>query len=175
MVDGNASGMEFALQAPVPATEAGSLAAEAERLGFARFLVPDHPGRTSDPFVALAAAASSTSTIGLGTYVLNAGIREPWQVATAAATLDQISGGRLYLGLGAGHTPSEWRFLGVQRPDGSSRVGRLEEFVEILGALLAGDSVTFHGQHFRLDGAQLESAVAADESRSSSEATVLES
>lgn len=98
--------IELALQADVQATEVGPLAAEAERMGFARFLVPDHPGSSEDPFVALAAAASCTSTIGLGTYVLNAGVRDPWQVATAAATLDDLSRGRFNLGVGAGHTPS---------------------------------------------------------------------
>jgi len=64
---------------------------------------------TSDPCVVLAAAASATTRIGLGTYVLNAGIREPWQVASAVATLDALSGGRMHLGLGAGHVPAEWR------------------------------------------------------------------
>lgn len=148
--------IEFAVQSTVQAGEIAALATEAERLGFARFLVPDHPGMSNDPFVALTAAALATATIGLGTYVLNAGIREPWQVATAAATLDELCGGRLLLGLGAGHTPSEWRFLGLKRPDAYHRVQRLEEFVEIVRALLVGEQVTFHGEHFRLDGAQLD-------------------
>jgi alkanesulfonate monooxygenase SsuD/methylene tetrahydromethanopterin reductase-like flavin-dependent oxidoreductase (luciferase family) len=140
----------FGVQSVEPAVEVPRLAAEAERLGFARFLVPDHPGTTDDPFVQLAAAASSTERIGCGTYVLNAGIREPWQVATAAATLVRTFGPRFILGVGAGHTPQEWMLAGQEQPSPSERVARLGEFVELLIKLLSGEPASHQGQYFRL-------------------------
>jgi len=145
----------LALQATGAPADLGPLAAKAEQLGFARLLVADHPGSSPDPFVALAAAAPRTQTLGLATYVVNAGVRDPWQVAVAAATLDQVSGGRFALGVGAGHTPAEWTLAGRELPGVGARVDRLYEFVEVTQRLLAGESVTFAGEHFRYDGAQL--------------------
>jgi probable F420-dependent oxidoreductase len=149
------SGIYLALQATGPVTDLPRLAARAEQLGFARLLVADHPGSRPDPFVTLASVASATSTLELGTYVVNAGIRDPWQVAVAATTLDQLSGGRFALGLGAGHTPAEWTLAGRAQASPGARVDRLHEFVEVTGRLLAGEPVTFYGEHFRYDGAQM--------------------
>jgi len=149
------SGIYLALQATGSLVDLPVLAERAEQLGFARLLVADHPGSSPDPFLALAAAAHRTRTLGLGTYVVNAGVREPWQVAVAAATLDQLSGGRFALGVGAGHTPAEWTLAGRGLPGVGARVDRLYEFVEVTTRLLAGEPVTFAGEHFRYDGAQL--------------------
>lgn len=82
------------------------LARTLESAGFDALLVGDHPG-DGDPFVALAAATAATTTISLGTYVVQLGVREPHHVADAAATLDRFAPGRVILGVGAGHTPAE--------------------------------------------------------------------
>jgi probable F420-dependent oxidoreductase len=137
------------------AAEWRDLAVEAERLGFAALYVPDHPGVTADPFAALASAASATSTLRLGTYVLNAGVRDPLAVATGAATVDLVSEGRMTLGLGAGHTPAEWTMAGRPYPSSAERVARLAEFVEIVDRLLKGEVVSFHGQFLSVDDAYL--------------------
>ncbi len=107
------------------------LARRAESEGFETLLVPDHPRSTASPFVALAAAASITERIRLGTYVVNAGVWDPLSLATELATLDVVSEGRACFGVGAGHTPSEWTDRGMAYPSAPDRVDRM---IEIVGA-----------------------------------------
>ena len=151
--------IRFAVQADVEADADAwlDLAVKAEDLGYDALYVADHPGVTASPFTALAAAAAVTSTLRLGTYVLNCGVRDPFVLASDAATLDRLSGGRLVLGLGAGHTPSEWTMAGLDYPSAAARVERLVEMVGVVSALLRGDAVTHHGRHLHLDDARLES------------------
>ncbi|GIF19135.1 LLM class F420-dependent oxidoreductase [Paractinoplanes tereljensis] len=133
----------FSLQAqPTDAAEWIDLARRAEEIGFAALYVADHPGSCAAPFVALAAAAAVTSRIRLGSYVSNAGVREPILLATDVATLDVVSGGRAVLGLGAGHTPAEWAAVGRVRPDVRGRVDHCIEVAERTRAILAGDGLT---------------------------------
>lgn len=133
----------FSLQAsPSDAASWIELARRAEAAGYDALLAADHPGAVATPFVALAAAASVTTTIGLGSYVANAGIREPMLLAADVATLDLVSGGRARLGIGAGHTPAEWRAVGRERPDVAGRVRRAVAVTEAVRALLDGDEVT---------------------------------
>jgi probable F420-dependent oxidoreductase len=127
------------------------LAVRAEDLGFDALYVADHIGVGPSPFTALAAAAAVTSTLRLGTYVVNCGVRDPLALASDAATLDQLSDGRVVLGVGAGHTPAEWTMTGRPYPTPAERVGRLVEMVEVVGALLrGGDTVTYHGRYLDL-------------------------
>jgi probable F420-dependent oxidoreductase len=121
------------------------LARRVEDLGFEALVVPDHPGSTAEPFVSLALAATATSRLRLGTYVLNAGVREPAHIAEAVATLDVVSGGRALLGIGAGHTPSEWAAIGRAYPSPRERVARMIESVDLTRRLLAGETVTSAG------------------------------
>ncbi|GGR80378.1 LLM class F420-dependent oxidoreductase [Micromonospora fulviviridis] len=133
----------FSVQArPTDATGWTDLARRVEAAGFDALLASDHPGHGASPFVALAAAAAVTSTLGLGSYVSNAGVREPILLATDVATLDVVSGGRARLGLGAGHTPAEWRAVGRERPDVAARVRRCVAVAEAVRDLLAGNEVT---------------------------------
>lgn len=148
--------VEFALQAePESMDQWRTLADKAERAGFTALVVPDHPGTTVSPFVALAAAASVTSRISLGTAVLNASVRHPIDVASDVATLEIISAGRTLLGLGAGHTPFEWTSRGQAYPAPADRVQRLVEMVDTVPRLLAGETVTFRGKHIHLEEASL--------------------
>jgi alkanesulfonate monooxygenase SsuD/methylene tetrahydromethanopterin reductase-like flavin-dependent oxidoreductase (luciferase family) len=78
-------------------------ARRAQELGFDVLVVPDHLDESFAPIAALASAAAATSTLRLGTYVLNNDLRNPVVVAQEAITLDVLSGGRFELGLGAGH------------------------------------------------------------------------
>jgi len=125
------------------------LARKVEASGFDALYVSDHPGVSASPFVCLAAAASVTSTLKLGTYVCNTGVRDPVQLACDAATIDVASDGRFILGLGAGHTPAEWTMEGREYPSASARVARLGEIIEILSRLFAGEVVTFRGSYVR--------------------------
>ncbi|MFG2100619.1 TIGR03621 family F420-dependent LLM class oxidoreductase [Micromonospora echinaurantiaca] len=132
------------------------LARRAEAAGYDALLAADHPGAVASPFVALAAAAAVTSTIGLGSYVSNAGVREPMLLASDVATLDLLSGGRARLGLGAGHTPAEWRAIGRERPDVPGRVRRCVAVAEAVRALLDGDEVTVDTPELAMRAARLE-------------------
>jgi probable F420-dependent oxidoreductase len=131
------------------------LARKVEALGFDALYVADHPGATASPFAALAAAAAVTSTLKIGTYVCNTGVREPVALASDAATVDVLSNGRLILGLGAGHTPAEWTMNGHDFPSARARVGRLGEMVDVVTWLLAGEVVAFDGQYVHTESAFL--------------------
>jgi probable F420-dependent oxidoreductase len=122
-----------------------ALARRVEDLGFEALVVPDHPGSTASPFVSLALAATATSRLRLGTCVLNAGVHEPMHIAEAVATLDVASGGRALLGIGAGHTASEWAAIGRTYPSPRERVARMIETVDLTRRLLAGETVTSTG------------------------------
>ncbi|MGY0004354.1 LLM class flavin-dependent oxidoreductase [Micromonospora sp. I033] len=146
----------FSVQArPTDATSWTDLARRVEAAGFDALLAADHPGHGASPFVALAAAAAVTSTLGLGSYVSNAGVREPILLATDVATLDVVSGGRARLGLGAGHTPAEWRAVGRERPDVAARVRRCVAVAEAVRDLLAGHEVTVDTPELAARGARL--------------------
>jgi probable F420-dependent oxidoreductase len=146
--------MRFGLQ--LRADDPAQLADEARRaeaLGFDVVLVADHVGSDWSPLLSLARAAEATTTLRLGTFVLNAGLHHPLMLAREVATLDQLSGGRVELGLGAGHTPAEFAAAGVQFLPAKERKTRLAEFVEIIRALLDGETVDHHGPHFDLTDA----------------------
>jgi len=133
-----------------------ALARRLEAAGFAALLMGDHPGNGASPWPALGAAAAVTHTLRLGTYVVQAGVREPMHVAADAATLSLLAPGRVVLGIGAGHTPREWADIGRTRPSPPDRAGRLAEFAEAVAGLLAGQPVTLDGQYLALRDARLD-------------------
>lgn len=123
-------------------------ALEAEASGFDVVVIGDHIGLEYAPIPTLAAIASATTSIVLGTNVVNADLRNPVQLAWEAATLDRLSDGRFELGVGAGHTPQEYAAVGVDQDPPSVRKRRLMESVQLLSKLLAGDTVTHAGEFF---------------------------
>jgi probable F420-dependent oxidoreductase len=124
-----------------------ALARRVESAGFEALLVGDHPGSAPSPWPALAAAAAVTSTLKLGTCMLQGGVREPIDIASDAATLDLLAPGRVIVGIGAGHTPAEWEATGRVRPNSADRVGRLKEVFDVVVRLLAGETVTRLGRY----------------------------
>jgi probable F420-dependent oxidoreductase len=116
------------------------LARRVEGLGFSTLLTADHLGHP-DPFTPLAAAAAVTTTLRLGTFVLNNDFHHPLLLARAAATIDIVSGGRFELGLGAGHMKPEYDALGLSYTRVPERVARLAESVRVLEATWAGAAV----------------------------------
>ena len=121
-----------------------------EELGFSALLVPDHLAELFPPIPALVAAASATSTIRLGTFVLNNDFRHPVLLAREAAALDLLSEGRLELGLGAGHMQSEYTEAGLPFNPAPARFERLGESVRIVKSLLAGETTSLDGRHYRV-------------------------
>lgn len=109
----------------------------AERRGYDVALVPDHLGSPA-PFPTMIAAAEATERLRVGTLVLNNSFWNPHLLAREAATVDRLTGGRLELGLGAGHMKWEYDAAGIPwRPFGE-RARDLERTVEELGALFGG-------------------------------------
>lgn len=144
-----------------------SWARRAEELGFDSVWVSDHfflsleryggsdePYGSVEPLMALAALATTTERVRLGTLVLGAGFRHPAMVAKSAVTIDHLSGGRLELGLGAGWYEDEYRAFGYDFGTPGRRFSILEESVEVL-TLLFGEKepVTWQGEHFQLEEA----------------------
>src|SRR6266700_8117401 len=123
-----------------------TVAETAEELGFDAFFRSDHylkmgpvsgqPGPT-DAWLTLAALARETSRIRLGTLVTCATFRPPGALAIAVAQVDQMSGGRVELGLGAGWYGREHRACGIEFPPVGTRFDRLAEQLEIITGLWA--------------------------------------
>jgi probable F420-dependent oxidoreductase len=131
-------------------------ARQAEDLGFDTILIGDHllDGLFS-PMVSLCAMADATSRLHVGTLVLNNDFRHPALLAREAATLDFLTDGRFELGIGAGHTAAEYDEIGLVFDSASVRVERLDESVSILRRLFDGQSLTFEGRHYRIEGHRL--------------------
>ncbi|MGI5341839.1 TIGR03621 family F420-dependent LLM class oxidoreductase [Streptomyces sp. CA-181903] len=108
----------------------------AEELGYDVILVADHLGMPA-PFPFLVAAAEVTERPRLGTYVLNAGFWNPALLAREVATTDQLTGGRLELGLGAGYVRAEHESAGLPFGSPRERVDHLARTVTEVGRLLA--------------------------------------
>ncbi|MEV5407592.1 LLM class F420-dependent oxidoreductase [Thermopolyspora sp. NPDC052614] len=133
-----------------------------ERLGFDAFFRSDHymrigpgdpgPGST-DAWVTLAGLARETSRIRLGTLVSPATFRLPGPLAISVAQVDQMSGGRVELGFGAGWYDAEHTAYGLPFPPRKDRFSRFEEQLEIITGLWTtpeGSTYSFEGAHYRL-------------------------
>ena len=117
------------------------------------FRFPDQPeDGIHEPWTLLSAAAAVTERVELGTIVLGTGFRPPALLAKMAATLDEVSGGRLILGLGTGWHEPEYTAFGYPF---DHRVGRFEEALGIIVPLLRGERVTFHGRWHDVEDAVL--------------------
>ena len=125
-------------------------AQRAEDLGYSVFTVPDHLADFFAPMPAVVSAAEATTRLRVGTNVLNNDFRHPVLLAREAATADVLTGGRLQLGLGAGHMQSEYDAAGLRFDAGGARVDRLAEAVTIIKGLLEGRTVTFTGRSYRV-------------------------
>jgi len=143
--------------------EMRALAVEAEALGVDTLWAPDHlqrrlPDRPTIGFwecwTIVTAAAEATSTIQVGPFVACTGFRNPGLLARMATTLDEVSGGRVVLGLGSGvpATDESWRAFGY---DGASHVSRHAESVEAIARLLREGRLTYEGAFVRMEGAEI--------------------
>lgn len=131
----------------------------AERLGFdvgfvaQHLLSPGEEGSLGSPLVSLAAVATATSRIGIGTSVITLPVTDPVQLAEDALTLDAISGGRLQLGIGTGGANSErYAAFGVGKDDGHRR---LDENLGVLLDALSGRALRDSDLRFPIDGTGL--------------------
>lgn len=140
------------------------MAQAAEVGGFSGFFRSDHflrmgagsplPGPT-DTWVTLGAIARETSTIRLGTLVCSATFRLPGPLAVAVAQVDQMSGGRVELGIGAGWFDDEHLAYGIPFPPVKERFDRLEEQLQIITGMWrapADAQYSFEGEHYTILG-----------------------
>jgi probable F420-dependent oxidoreductase len=123
-----------------------------EELGYSTMAVPDHLGDQLAPLPAIAVAAAATTTLRVGTFVLDNDYRHPVVLAKEAATVDLLSGGRLELGIGAGWRKEEYDRAGIAFEPGRLRVERLEEAVAVLKGLWSGEPFSFSGRHYQVAG-----------------------
>jgi probable F420-dependent oxidoreductase len=145
----------------VPWPEYREMARAAEEVGFDSIWVGDHllyqdegePERGPwEAWTLLAALAASTERVRLGPLVACTAFHVPAVLAKKAATLDEVSGGRLILGLGAGWNEPEFRAYGIPF---DHRASRFEEAFEVIRRLLAGERVTLEGRFQRVNDAVL--------------------
>jgi len=139
----------------------GLIAERADRAGLYSLWVMDHffqihmvgPAENEmlEGWSALAFAAGRTNRIKLGTMVTGVTYRHPGLLVKTATTLDVLSHGRAYLGIGAAWNEEEHKGLGVPFPPLKERFERLEETLQIAHQMWRGDEQPFHGQHYTLE------------------------
>jgi probable F420-dependent oxidoreductase len=103
--------------------------------------------------VAVTVAAEATTTLRVGTLVLDNDFRHPVLVAKEAATLDIVTGGRFEFGLGAGWMTTDYEQSGIPMDKPSVRVARQAESLAIIRAMWRDGSATFSGEHYSVAGA----------------------
>jgi F420-dependent oxidoreductase-like protein len=136
-----------------------------EELGFDWISVWDHfYGATGKPddaacleAVAMHAALACTTTkVQVGSLVYSIGYRHPAVLAKAITAIDQLSGGRAHMGIGAGWAQVEYAAYGIPFPEVRTRMDQLEEGIQCLRGLLHDEVTSFAGQHFTLTDARNE-------------------
>ncbi len=138
-----------------------AVARTAEAAGYSAFFRSDHylamnadgqPG-PSDSWVTLAGLARETSSIRLGTMVTSATFRHPGPLAISVAQVDEMSGGRIEFGIGAGWFEAEHRAYAIPFPPLGERFDRLTEQLEIITGMWAtplGETFDYPGNHYRV-------------------------
>jgi F420-dependent oxidoreductase-like protein len=143
------------------AADLARIAAAAEDHGFASLSVMDHVWQIGvigppehemlEAYTTLGFLAAKTERIGLLAWVTAVVYREPGLLAKAVTTLDVLSGGRAWLGIGAAWNEPEARGLGLPFPPTAERFERLEEALQICLQMWTGDDKPYSGRHYRLE------------------------
>jgi alkanesulfonate monooxygenase len=147
--------------APSLAEDLRRVAVAAEDAGFARLSVADHlwqipangppEGEMLEAYTTLGYLAACTSRIDLLTWVTAVVFREPALLAKCVTTLDVLSGGRAWLGIGAAWYEAEARGLGLPFPPVAERFERLEETLQICLQMWSDEDKPYDGRHYRLE------------------------
>jgi probable F420-dependent oxidoreductase len=138
------------LQAPLEGSTFADSAREVEAMGYSSMFVPDHFDEGLGPIAAMATAATVTTTLNVGTLVFDCDFRHPAVLARELATIDQLSEGRLEVGLGAGWKRLDYDRSGIPMDPPKVRVDRMIEHTKVLRGLFANEPVTFAGEHYRI-------------------------
>ncbi len=130
--------------------EVQETARQAEDLGYHALTVADHFDHQVGPIVSLAAAAQVTTDLRLGTLVMSNDYRHPVVIAKEIASLDQLSGGRIVFGLGAGWSIDDYTNAGLTMDRPGRRIDRLAEALDVFDALFSGAPVDHHGEFYNV-------------------------
>jgi hypothetical protein len=125
------------------------LAREAEEIGWDGVFVGDAIW-THDPMIQLAAAATATSRIRLGTEVLATPLRQPWHLANSSLALDYLSEGRLILGLATGAAWMGWQAFPDTVTETRARAEMLDETIDILTLMYQRKQFDYDGNHYHI-------------------------
>jgi F420-dependent oxidoreductase-like protein len=147
-----------------PWPDVRSIGTAADSAGWHCIYVPDHfmphdardrprPGPVLEAWSCLTALAMLTEQVRVGTLVLGSTYRHPAVVANMAATVDQLSAGRLTLGVGAGWQTNEHRAYGIALPDVRERLDRFEEACAVIRALTRSAPTTYRGVYYAVQDA----------------------
>ena len=167
----SATGLAFGLCVDLqrPWSEIRLIGEAADSAGWHSIYVPDHfmphekrnrpaAGPVLEAWSCLTALAMVTRRIRIGTLVLGNTYRHPAVVANMAASVDQLSAGRLILGLGAGWQPNEHHAYGIRLPAVPERLDRLEEACAVIRALTRDQVATYQGRYYAVADARCEPA-----------------
>src|ERR1700722_1598422 len=146
----------FALQSSVaPTMDAWrERARAAEELGYSALYITDHFDSQFGPLVAMSVAAEATTSLHVGTLVLNNDMRNPVVLAKEIATLALAAEGRVEGGLGAGWLRSDYDEAGLPYDEAATRVDRLAESLTLLKSLWSQDETNLDGRHYTGHGAR---------------------
>ena len=122
-------------------------------LDWSKYGGPDDRQGALECWTTLSALAASTDRVRLGSLTICNDLRSPALLAKMAASLDLLSGGRVDLGLGAGWYEPEYEAAGISLDPPGTRIRRLREAATVVARLLEGEELTFHGDHYDIDGA----------------------
>src|SRR6267143_4880842 len=123
-----------------------------EDIGYSTMFMPDHFDDQLAPLPALMAAADATTSLRVGSLVLDNDYKHPLVLAKEAATIDVLTDGRLELGLGAGWLQSDYRGAGIPFDRAGVRIDRLTESITVLKGLFADGAVDFSGSFYEVRG-----------------------
>ena len=126
----------------------------AEGLGYSTLYVSDHLDAQFGPLVAMTVAAEATSTLHVGSVVLNNDLRHPVVLAKEIATLGLAAEGRVEVGLGAGWLRSDYEQAGIEFDEPAVRVDRLAESLAVMKRLWSEGEATFAGRHYTVRDAR---------------------
>jgi alkanesulfonate monooxygenase SsuD/methylene tetrahydromethanopterin reductase-like flavin-dependent oxidoreductase (luciferase family) len=136
-----------------------TLSKAAEEAGWEGLFVWDHLGYVSgvpgsDPWVILAAVAATTKTMKIGVEITPIARTRPHVLIQTLVSLDLLSNGRLIFGAGLGHVSEEFSLFG-ESSDLKSRATKLDEGLDILNYFMAGESFSYHGECFTVEGSKM--------------------
>ena len=146
----------FGVQAAVAPTMSAwrDQARMAEGLGYSTLYVSDHLDAQFEPLVAMTVAAEATSTLHVGSGVLNNDLRHPVVLAKEIATLGLAAEGRVEVGLGAGWLRSDYEQAGIDFDEPAVRVDRLAESLAVMKRLWNEGEATFAGRYYTVRDAR---------------------